>query len=108
MEYAIDARDSPRIAAEALALADSHFRAVSSLKDVIVNVYDEGPSFDLREKMRGLGWKIEATVQDSPWEESDEEDWHDGGLFGGYIDSWEDERRERDWWEDFARRNDSD
>lgn len=108
MEYTIDARDSPRIAAEALALADSHFRAISSLEDVIVNVYYEAPSYDLREEMRGLGWKIEVTASKVPSEDSDEEDWHDGGLFGNCPDDWEDERQERDWWEDYCRRNDSD
>jgi hypothetical protein len=43
MESAIDALDSPRAAA-ALALVDARFKAISSLKEIIVNVYDE-PAF---------------------------------------------------------------
>jgi hypothetical protein len=58
MESAIDF-DSPRAAA-ALALVDARFKAISSLKEIIVNVYDEPLSCDLREKMRGCGWTIEA------------------------------------------------
>ena len=49
------ALDSPRVAAEALALVDARFKAISSLKEIIVNVYNEPPSFDLREKIRGCG-----------------------------------------------------
>ena len=42
------------------------FKAISSLKEIIVNVYDEPLSCDLREKIRGYGWTIEGT-----WEESE-------------------------------------
>ena len=61
MESAIDI-DSPR----PLALVDARFKAISSLKEIIVNVYDEPISCDLREEMRGCGWTIEGT-----WEESE-------------------------------------
>jgi hypothetical protein len=66
MEVAINMLDSPRAAAP-LALVDARFKAISSLKEIIVNVYDEPLSCDLREKMRGCGWTIEATE----WEESE-------------------------------------
>jgi hypothetical protein len=66
MESAIDALDNPGAASEALALVDARFKAISSLKEIIVNVYDEPLSCDLREKMRGCGWTIEGT-----WEESE-------------------------------------
>jgi hypothetical protein len=64
MESAIDAPDSPRAAT--LALVDARFKAISSLKEIIVNVYDEPISCDLREEMHGCGWTIEGT-----WEESE-------------------------------------
>ncbi|KAH8745242.1 hypothetical protein BGZ57DRAFT_707943, partial [Hyaloscypha finlandica] len=56
MESAIDF-DSPRAAA-ALALVDVRFKAIPSLKEIIVNVHDEPLSCDLREEMRGCGWTI--------------------------------------------------
>ena len=62
MESAIDI-ESPQAAA-ALALVDARFKAILSLKGIIVNVYDEPISCDLWEEMRGCGWTIEGT-----WEE---------------------------------------
>lgn len=73
MESAIDALDSPRATA-ALALVDARFKAISSLKEIIVNVYDDPLSCDLREQMRGCGWIIEGT-----WEESESFGSSDGG-----------------------------
>lgn len=56
VELSIDSLDNPRAAAEALALVDTRFKAISSLKEIIANVYDEIPSLDLRDKMRSCGW----------------------------------------------------
>ena len=61
MEVAIDALDSPRAATEALALVDARFKVISSLKEVIVNVYDEPPNDDLRKKICDRAWTIKAT-----------------------------------------------
>lgn len=74
----------------------SHFKAISSLEEVIVNVYDESPSYDLRKRIRGCGWTIKVTEQ----EESDED-----GLSRGYDgyeyydEMWGEESREESWWE---------
>ena len=99
MEFAIDALDSPRTAAEALVLVNARFKAISSLKEVIVNVYDETPSDDLRKKIRGCGWIIKVTEL----EESD-----GVGLFDEYDDYAEDDyaekRREEEWEEEYYRR----
>ena len=65
MESAINALDSPRVAAPP-ALIDARFKAISSLKEIIVNVYDKPISCNLREEMRGYRWIIEDT-----WEESE-------------------------------------
>jgi hypothetical protein len=64
MESAIDI-DSPRAAA-ALSLVGARFKAISLLKEIIVNVYDRPLSCNLREEMRDCGWTIEGT-----WEESE-------------------------------------
>jgi hypothetical protein len=45
--------DSPRAAV--LALVDTRFKAISLLKEIIINVYNEPISYNLREKMRGCG-----------------------------------------------------
>jgi hypothetical protein len=82
MESAIDAPDSPRAAA--LALVDARFKAISSLKEIIVNVYDEPLSCDLREKMRGCGWTVEGVGSS----DEDDDDWWDD-------DDWRDDD---DWW----------
>jgi hypothetical protein len=69
MEFTIAALDSPRTAAEVLALVDARFKAILSLREVIVNVYDEPPSDDLRRKIRAAdgqlrlqNWKNRTTV----------------------------------------------
>jgi hypothetical protein len=51
IESAVDAPDSPR--ATALGLVDARFKAISLLKEIIVNVYNEPISCDLREEVRG-------------------------------------------------------
>ena len=58
MELRLDALDSPKVVAEALKLADTHFRAISSLQEIIVNVYEDGPSDYIRRKMESHGWTI--------------------------------------------------
>jgi hypothetical protein len=95
MESAIDAPDSPRAAA--LPLVDARFKAISSLKEIIVNVYDAPLSCDLREKMRSCGWTIEGT-----WEESESVDEDDDYWWDDYYR--EDERE----WEDYYWGNGSD
>lgn len=59
----LDALDSPQIAGEALALADARFRAISSLKEVVVKVYEDCPSVDIRRKLEGHGWTISVAEQ---------------------------------------------
>jgi hypothetical protein len=61
VELALDVLDNPRAVAKVLALVDARFKAISSLKEVIVNVYDEPPINDLRKKMSNYGWTIEVT-----------------------------------------------
>jgi hypothetical protein len=58
--YAFD--DSP-ITAEALGLLDTRFKAILSLKTIIVNfqVYDAEDRSDDRIKMRDRGWTVEVT-----------------------------------------------
>lgn len=63
MALKLDALDSPQIVVEALALVDARFRAISPLREVIVEVYEDGPSADIRRKMESHGWTINVTEQ---------------------------------------------
>jgi hypothetical protein len=60
MESRLDAAYSPRAADEALTLVDARFKAIPSLKEVIVNLYDEPPSDYLRKKIHKCGWTIKV------------------------------------------------
>ena len=61
MELELDALDSPKIVAQAIALVDARFRAISSLQEIIVEVYEDGPSDHIRREMKSHGWTISAT-----------------------------------------------
>jgi hypothetical protein len=39
----------------ACGISDSHLKAISPLKEIIVNIYEEPASCDLREKVRACG-----------------------------------------------------
>ncbi|ERF77024.1 hypothetical protein EPUS_06892 [Endocarpon pusillum Z07020] len=61
MELTLDALDSPETVAQAITLVDARFRAISSLQEIIVEVYEDGPSDDIRTEMKSHGWTISAT-----------------------------------------------
>jgi hypothetical protein len=61
MELKLDALDHPKIVAEALALVGARFRAISSLQEIIVEVYEDGPSDHIRREMKSHGWTISTT-----------------------------------------------
>ena len=61
MELRLDALDNPKIVTEALKLVDTRFRAISSLQEIIVEVYEDGPSDHMRRKMESHGWTISTT-----------------------------------------------
>ena len=60
MEVRLEALDYPKIVAEGLALVDARFRAISSLQEIIVEVYEDGPSDYIRREMKNHGWTIRA------------------------------------------------
>jgi hypothetical protein len=71
MEVRLDALDYPKIVAEALALVDTRFRAISSLQETIVEVYDNSPSH-IRREMKNHGGTISVTeyVEESDFNRS--------------------------------------
>jgi hypothetical protein len=64
LKYANYALDDSPIAVEALDLLDTRFKAILSLKEIIINVHvygEEDLSDDLMKKIRDYGWIIEVT-----------------------------------------------
>ncbi|CAO2655007.1 Nn.00g117400.m01.CDS01 [Neocucurbitaria sp. VM-36] len=58
MELRLDAIEHPKIVSEALRLADTYFRAIVSLQDIMLEVYEDGPSAHIRKEMKSHGWTI--------------------------------------------------
>jgi hypothetical protein len=67
MEVRLDALDSPKIVAEALTLVHTRFKAISSLQDIIVEVYEDGPSDYIRREMENHGWTVVITKYVEDW-----------------------------------------
>jgi hypothetical protein len=97
--------DSSPIAAEALDLLDARFKAISSLKEVIVDVHiydDEGLSDDLRKKMRDWGWTIKVTKLEESWYSREEDEYAD---YESYLEMEREQERENEVWvEEYYRR----
>ncbi|KAF2472696.1 uncharacterized protein BDR25DRAFT_283222 [Lindgomyces ingoldianus] len=60
MELRLDALDHPKIVGEALKLVDTLFRAISSVQEIIVEVYEDSPNDHIRREMKSHGWTINA------------------------------------------------
>ena len=58
MELRLNALDNPKVVTEALRLVNTHFRAISFLHEIIVEVYEDGPSDHIRRKMESYGWTM--------------------------------------------------
>lgn len=74
MECQLDNLEHPNIATEALKLVDAQFRAISSLKEIVLEVYEDGPGDHLRKVMESYGWTLDRTVgyyvDDDDWARS--------------------------------------
>ncbi|OBT84907.1 hypothetical protein VE02_06542 [Pseudogymnoascus sp. 03VT05] len=55
MELELDCLDNPKIVAEALTLVNNRFRAISSLKDIIVELNEYNLEDDMREQFENQG-----------------------------------------------------
>jgi len=81
MELRLDALDNHKIVTEALTLVNTRFRAVSSLQDIIVEVYEDGPSDYIRRKIENHGWTVNTTEY--------VEEWGSDRSFGDFEDDWD-------------------
>ncbi|KAF2252374.1 hypothetical protein BU26DRAFT_517013 [Trematosphaeria pertusa] len=103
MELRLDALDNFRVVGEALKLVNTRFRAISSLQEIIVEVYEDGPSDHMRREMKSHGWTISTTeyVEESGFDESfsDLEDYYSGyDDDGGDCDDDYDIDNDSDFW----------
>ncbi|KOS45197.1 hypothetical protein ACN38_g3861 [Penicillium nordicum] len=68
MERHFGSLDSPNICANALVLVDARFREISSLQDIVVEVYEKVSSSDMRKKMKSHGWKLNVAEEEDGFE----------------------------------------
>ncbi len=78
MKVRLFALDNPKVAAEALTLVNTRFKAISSLQDIIVEVYEDDSSNYIRSEMENLGWRFDLTEY--------VEDWYSGGPISDFAD----------------------
>lgn len=101
MEYNLDALDNLHIINEALTLVATRFRIFASLQEIIVEVYEEGPSDHIRKQMKNHGW----TINTKEYEQEDSE------RSFGYLEEYEydyDDDRYSDDEDEYDIDNDSD
>ncbi|QKX61717.1 uncharacterized protein TRUGW13939_08872 [Talaromyces rugulosus] len=79
MGLELDAIESPEIVTKALSMIDARFRGIASLKEVILEVYEDAPILDIRERIESQGWTINVVEREEEivWD-------HDG--FSGFGD----------------------
>ena len=106
IEHRLDALDNHKVVTEALKLVDTHFRAIPSLQEIIVEVYEDGPSKHVRKEMESHRWTIHTV-------ENVKEESFDGCVSGfeyddyGYDtgdDDYDDDKYDIDNDSDFWRR----
>ncbi|KAM7212527.1 hypothetical protein V8F06_012108 [Rhypophila decipiens] len=111
MENRLDSLDNYKLVTEALMMVDDRFRASSSLQEIIVDVYEDGPSDYIRQEMRARGWRICSIIEED-WSRSlsdldDDEYGYNGFVYSdgdddpipdGFDDDSDFWRRAREYW----------
>jgi hypothetical protein len=91
--FCLDGLDHPRIAAQALELVNTTFRAISSLQEIVIEVCENTPSHYMKEKMKSHGWTInvvECVDEDSYgsiFGDIEEQDWYDNDYDDDYLNN---------------------
>ncbi|KAI4221574.1 MAG: hypothetical protein L6R36_006811 [Xanthoria steineri] len=102
MEDDLRAQDS-EIVTEALELVNTHFKTITSLQEIIVEVFEDGPSDHIRERMKSHGWTIDMAARAVVGWDSDRDfsdygfDNHDSGPNDDDNDSY-DIDNDSDFW----------
>ncbi|KAL9039999.1 MAG: hypothetical protein Q9180_002192 [Flavoplaca navasiana] len=60
MQFTLKRLGNPKVTTGALEMVNSYFRAIPSVPEIIVEVYDDIPDDFIRMEMKSLGWKIVA------------------------------------------------
>ncbi|KAM0796797.1 hypothetical protein BDR22DRAFT_811593 [Usnea florida] len=58
IEEQFEEQKEPKVVTEAFELVNTHFRAISSLQEIIIEMHEKGPSDHIQKEMEGCGWKI--------------------------------------------------
>ncbi len=103
IELRLDALDNPKVVTEALNLVNTHFRGLSSLQEIIVEVYKDGPSDYIRRKMESHGWTISISeyVEEEDFDRSFSDfEYDDYGYDSGGDDDDDDDdiNNDSDFW----------
>lgn len=92
MESRLDDLDNHKVATEVLSLVDSRFKAISSLQQIILEVYEDGPSDHIRRIIESYGWtmnKREYVEEDYRMRSfSDDDDYYDDYDIDNDSDFW--------------------
>lgn len=103
MEYRLGSYDNPRLCDKALALVDAGFRAIPSLQEIVIEIYEEGLDSIIRRKMESQGWKLIVVerAEDEEWDIDRTWDEIEGEE---YFDDYDDDEYDIDNDSDFWRR----
>ena len=64
IEFMVYAFENPRTVDKALAHVDARVKALSSVSEIIVNIYEDGPSPNTRSKIESYGWLINVVERE--------------------------------------------
>lgn len=72
IELRLDSLNNLKVAAKALARIDTRFKAILSVKEINVELFEDGPGNHIRSIMESYGWTIHTTeyVEEEDWERS--------------------------------------
>jgi len=94
--FKLDELVKPPTVVEALALVHTHFRAITSLQQIVVEVYEDGPSAALRRVMESHGWTLNVTEQADEFrficgneDDDDDDDYYNDTLRDAHYDEYE-------------------
>ncbi|KAJ5948688.1 hypothetical protein N7454_001995 [Penicillium verhagenii] len=102
IERQLDSFDSPVIRCKALALVAAQFRAITPLQDIVMEVYEEGSSSDIRKEMQSYGWILQVVkpvIEEDEWEDGRGQLWEEDDYYPrDYDDDDYDIDNDSDFW----------
>ncbi|KAJ5467112.1 hypothetical protein N7475_004864 [Penicillium sp. IBT 31633x] len=70
MEYLFRSWNGQDVCSKALTFIDASFRAITSLREIVAEVYEATPSSDITMKMQIYGWIVNVVeeVEEAEWD----------------------------------------